>query len=94
MVPKTHPLLLEINNDFVCISDITETYVPQNYVLYNPSLPFALRKEHLQENSFKVFNFTFTPEQLDYICQFGPTRCIEFIQEFKKLKKEIKHEDW
>ena len=94
MVPKTHPLLLDSSNDFVCISDITDTFIPHNYVFYNPSLPLALRKEHLQKNSFLFFNFTFTPEQLDELCQYGPNRCKEFIQAFKKFKKEIKNEDW
>lgn len=91
---KEHPLLVDDTNEFVCISDITGEFCSYNMVIYNPNLPLALRKENLQKVTFENFHFTFTNEQLDYLCGFLHTECDKFIDEFKKLKKEIKHEDW
>lgn len=91
---KEHPLLVDDTNEFVCVSDITGEYCAHNKVIYNPNLPTPLRKENLQTVTFEHFSFTFTNEQLDYLCEFNHVECDKFIDEFKKLKKEIKHEDW
>lgn len=92
---KEHPLMTDDSNDFVCISDITGTFVPNNKVLFNPMLPRVIRMEYLQKVTFEYFHFTFTPEQLEHLVDdYGLTTTHEFIHEFKRLKKEIKKEDW
>lgn len=89
---KEHPLMLDRSNEFVCVSDINNDYIELNKVLYNPTLPTPIRKEYLQKITFESFRFIFTNEQLDYLCTFEHTQCDQFIDEFKRLKKEIKNE--
>ena len=91
---KEHPLMVDDTNEFVCVSDITGDFVSHNKVIYNPNLPVPLRKENLQRVTFESFSFIFTDEQLDYLCKFSHTECDKFMDEFKKLKKEIKNETW
>lgn len=92
---KEHPLMIDDTNDFVCISDITGTFTEHNTVLFNPMLPRAIRMEYLQKITFEYFHFTFTPEQLEHLVDdYGLSNTSDFIDEFKRLKKEIKNEDW
>lgn len=92
---KAHPLSVNNSNGFVSVSDITGVFVEHNKVLFNPLLPRVIRMEYLQKVTFEYFHFTFTPEQLSHLVDdYGMATCDEFIDEFRKLKKDIKHEDW
>ena len=92
---KEHPLMTDDSNNFVCINDITGTFSEKNAVIFNPLLPRVIRMEYLQRMTFEYFHFTFTPEQLEHLVDdYGFTTTHEFINEFKRLKKGIKKEDW
>ena len=92
---KEHPLMTDDSNEFVCISDITGEFTENNKVIFNPLLPRVIRMEYLQKVTFEYFHFTFTPEQLAHLVDdYGFANTEEFIDEFKRLKKQIKKEDW
>lgn len=87
---KVHPLMVDNTNDFVCISDVTGTYIPMNKVMYNPVLPIPSRKNMLQKISKEYFNVKLTETQLESLCECSNAQCYIFIEKYRDIISQNK----
>lgn len=84
-IKKVHPLATSSTTPFVCMSDILNDYVPNNKVVYNPTLSYRRRRELLYDTVNSWLHIKLTANELTQLCQYNGSDAHKFINHFKRI---------
>lgn len=82
MVPKTHPLLINVHKPFITVEDITKTQMQPNPVLYNPNASEETNKKLIRRLTKQYFNKRLSPIAVKKLIECGKDTDL-FIANYK-----------